>query len=470
MVRKFLQISLLMFSVWVGSAAQVMAQSPNIIIILTDDQGYGDVGFNGCTDIPTPNIDRIAGHGVRFTNGYVSFAVCGPSRAGLITGRYQDRFGFGLNPILAPEDPNMGLPLSEETLARVLGRAGYRSMAIGKWHLGAHESLHPLKRGFDEFYGFLSGGHRYFPEEWTLQDLSEIQHQFDGYRTKLLRNYERVEESAYLTDALSREAVEFIGRNPSRPFFLYLAYNAPHTPLQATEKYLSRFAHIKDQKRRTYAAMVSAVDDGVGNVLDRLEMLGLDDNTIVFFLSDNGGPEKTNSSDNGPLRGQKGDLWEGGVRVPFAVQWRGKVPAGMVYERPVISLDIFATAVSQAQAEISADRPLDGVDLIPFLQDGNEAVPHEQLYWRKFKAKNEALVDQSGFKYLVEESGARASLYNLREDIGEQHNLAGQQKRRVRRLRKIYQQWLAELMDPTFMGLSQRKEYYEKMGIERAGE
>jgi arylsulfatase A-like enzyme len=463
-------ISLLLLSTLFMSATQLMAQPPNIIIILTDDQGYGDVGFNGCADIPTPNIDRIAGHGVRFTNGYVSYAVCGPSRAGLITGRYQDRFGFGRNPILAPEDPRMGLPLSEETLARVLGRAGYRSMAIGKWHLGAHETLHPLKRGFDEFYGFLSGGHRYFPEEWTLQDLSEIQAQFDGYRTKLLRNYERVEESAYLTDALSREAVEFVGRNPSSPFFLYLAYNAPHSPLQATEKYLSRFAHIQDKKRRTYAAMVSAVDDGVGNLLDRLEMLGLDDNTIVFFLSDNGGPEKTNGSDNGPLRGQKGDLWEGGIRVPFAVQWRGKVPAGVVYERPVISLDIFATAVAQAQAEISPERPLDGVDLIPFLQPGNEEAPHTQLYWRKFDAQSEALVDQSGYKYLVEKKETTPALYELSQDIGEENNLATQQKRRTKRLRKAYQRWLKELMDPTFMGLMQRQAYYEKMGLERTGE
>jgi arylsulfatase A-like enzyme len=343
-------------------------------------------------------------------------------------------------------------------------------MAIGKWHLGAHETLHPLKRGFDEFYGFLSGGHRYFPEEWTLQDLSEIQAQFDGYRTKLLRNYERVEESAYLTDALSREAVEFVGRNPSSPFFLYLAYNAPHSPLQATEKYLSRFAHIQDKKRRTYAAMVSAVDDGVGNLLDRLEMLGLDDNTIVFFLSDNGGPEKTNGSDNGPLRGQKGDLWEGGIRVPFAVQWRGKMPAGVVYERPVISLDIFATAVAQAQAEISPERPLDGVDLIPFLQPGNEEAPHTQLYWRKFDAQSEALVDQSGYKYLVEKKETTPALYELSQDIGEENNLATQQKRRTKRLRKAYQRWLKELMDPTFMGLMQRQAYYEKMGLERTGE
>ena len=285
--------------------AQEKKTFPNVILILADDLGYADVGFNGCTDIPTPNIDKIAEAGVTFTNGYVSYCVCGPSRAGLITGRYQDRFGFSRNPLFAPNDPEMGLPLSEETLADALGRAGYNSLAIGKWHLGAHESLHPLKRGFTDFYGFLSGGHRYFPEEITLEDPYEAESQFDGYKTKLLRNHERVGLDEYLTDALSKEAVSYIERNENTPFFIYLAYNAPHTPLQATEKYLSRFDHIKDKKRKTYAAMVSAVDDGVGMVLSKLEELNLDENTIVIFLSDNGGPEHKNASDNGILRGKK---------------------------------------------------------------------------------------------------------------------------------------------------------------------
>ncbi|PHN04556.1 sulfatase-like hydrolase/transferase [Flavilitoribacter nigricans] len=470
MTRKLLSIFLPLIFLLPISAASQEDRAPNVIIILTDDQGYGDVGFNGCTDIPTPNIDRIARRGVRFTNGYVSYAVCGPSRAGLITGRYQDRFGFGRNPILAPQDPNMGLPLTEETLATALDRAGYHSMVIGKWHLGAHESLHPLKRGFDEFYGFLSGGHRYFPEEWTLRDLTEIQAQFDGYRTKLMRNYDRVEESAYLTDALSREAVEFVGRNPDQPFFLYLAYNAPHGPLQATEKYLSRFAHIQNEKRRTYAAMVSAVDDGVGRLLDRLEMLGLEDDTIVFFLSDNGGPENVNGSDNGPLRGKKGDLLEGGIRVPFAVQWTGHIPSGVVYEKPVISLDIFATAVSQANAPLREDHPIDGVDLVPFLQPGNDAFPHDQLYWRKFDGKSNALVDRSGYKYLVEGKDTKPALYDLHQDIGEKDNLARKQKKKRKSLKKQYEAWSAELIDPIFMGLSQRKAYYQQMGLVRPGE
>lgn len=464
-------LGLAIFYAWLTIPIPALnAQSPNIIVILTDDQGYGDVGFNGCTDIPTPNIDRIAANGVKFTNGYVTYAVCGPSRAGLITGRYQDRFGFGRNPILAPEDINMGLPLSEETLADVLRRVGYRSMAIGKWHLGAHERLHPLRRGFDAFFGFLSGGHQYFPESWTLQDLSEIQAQYDGYRTKLLRNYERVEEQEYLTDALSREAVSFVDRNPDQPFFLYLAYNAPHGPLQATDTYLARFSDITDKKRRTYAAMVSAVDDGVGRLLDRLEALDLAENTIVFFLSDNGGPERINGSDNGPLRGQKGDLLEGGIRVPFAVQWKGTLPAGRTYERPVSSLDIFATAVAQSGAPVSKARPLDGVDLIPFLRSNGQEAPHRRLFWRKFDSESYALVDASGYKWLVEKNGVDPALYYLPEDIGEQQDRSEAERGRARRLRRQYLRWSKQLMDPVFMGLMQRQAYYQKMGIDRPGE
>lgn len=440
---------------------------PNVIIILTDDQGYGDVGFNGCKDIPTPNIDRIAQNGTVFSKGYVTYPVCGPSRAGLITGRYQDRFGFGRNPVLAPEDSTMGLPLSEQTLATVLGQVGYQSMAIGKWHLGAHPTLHPLKRGFNEFFGFLSGGHRYFPKDWVLWDINDIERQNDGYRTKLMSDYTRVDEKAYLTDALSREAVKFVQRNPKHPFFLYLAYNAPHGPLQATQKYLDRFQHIKNKKRRTYAAMVSAVDDGVGQLLDALEEQDIADHTIVFFLSDNGGPEKKNGSDNGPLREGKGSLFEGGVRVPFAVQWPGQIPAGKTYDKAVISLDIFATAVSQAGASVRDSHPYDGVNLIPFLKDQNTTAPHEYLFWRKFD-QNWYIVHEgnSGLKVITEPKEGH-QVYDLNEDIGEEKNLAARKKKLVKKASKRRETWLNEMIEPSFMGLSQRKEYYRIKGYKR---
>jgi arylsulfatase A-like enzyme len=429
---------------------------PNLVLILVDDMGYGDVGFNGCKDIPTPNIDRIAKQGVTFTNGYVSYAVCGPSRAGLITGRYQDRFGFGRNPLFAPNDPNMGLPLSEETLASVLKQADYKSVAIGKWHLGAHPSQRPLKRGFDDFFGFLTGGHRYFPEEWTLPDEYAVKSQYDAYRTKLLRNDQRIEEKEYLTDALSREAVQYIKQYKDNPFFIYLAYNAPHGPLQATDKYLQRFDHIKDKKRKTYAAMVSAVDDGVGQVLNELEALKLSKNTLVVFLSDNGGPEKSNGSDNGPLRGQKGDLTEGGIRVPFAMKWPGTIPAGMVYDQPIISLDIFATIVAQNKGKIQLEKPLDGVNLLPYLTSKTEEEPHTQLFWRKYDQQHWAV--RRGADKLLFQAKSK-EFFNLGNDIGEQQNLINEQKESVLQLEQSHEKWDRQMMDPIFLGLNEDKEY-----------
>ncbi|TLX71393.1 glycosyl hydrolase family protein [Labilibacter sediminis] len=431
------------------------SDKPNVILILTDDQGYMDVGFNGCKDIPTPNIDRIANGGVRFTNGYVTYSVCGPSRAGIMTGRYQDRFGFGRNPLLAPNDTAMGLPSTEETLATVLKRSDYTSLALGKWHLGAHKSQYPLKRGFDEFFGFLSGGHQYFPEQWTLRDLSEVRKQFDGYRTRLMKDNGRVDEKEYLTDALSREAVSFIEKEADNPFFIYLAYNAPHGPLQATEKYLSRFKHIEDKKRRTYAAMVSSVDDGVGLVLDKLEELEIDDNTIVFFLSDNGGPEKHNASDNGPLRDGKSSLYEGGIHVPFAMQWPGRIPAGQVFENPVISLDIFATAVEYAGA--TPKNNLDGVNLVPYLTGENSGKPHQQLFWRKYDGGDYAM--RGGDHKLVKYQSDVDEVYNLKKDISEEKVLKLNDRNHYAEMKSAYQKWESELMDPVFLGLMQDKQY-----------
>jgi arylsulfatase A-like enzyme len=426
--------------------------APNLVVIMADDLGYADVGFNGCRDIPTPNIDRIAVNGVKCTSGYVSYPVCGPSRAGFITGRYQQRFGFERNPQYRPADPAMGLTRDETTLAEALGKVGYTSGIVGKWHLGAHPSNHPLNRGFDAFFGHLGGGHTYFPDKLNIKDSYGIQTEWESYRTWIMRDHEPVQIDQYLTDAFSDEAVRFVDRNRDGPFFLFLSYNAPHTPLEATEVYLARFPDIADRKRRTYAAMVSAVDDGVGRLLDKLEHLQLAEKTLVFFLSDNGGPESKNGSDNGPLRGGKSDVWEGGFRVPFAVQWKGTLPAGAVYHHPVSSLDIFATMAGLAMVPTDPARPLDGVNLVPHLTGGARRPPHETVYLRKFDQGRYA-VRHGTFKLVIPAKDGRPQLYDLAADLGEGKDLAALQPEDVRTLDQLRLAWDAELIDPTFLGL-----------------
>jgi arylsulfatase A-like enzyme len=362
--------------------------------------------------------------------------------------------------LLAPNDINMGLPLTEETMADILKRNGYYSMAIGKWHLGAHPALHPLKRGFDKFFGFVDGGHRYFPAEWTLKDITETRTNNDGYKTRLLKGITPVEEKEYLTDALSREAVDFVENHSSKPFFLYLAYNAPHSPLQATEQYLKRFGDIDDPKRKIYAAMVSAMDDGVGTLLNALKRKGIEENTIVIFLSDNGGPEKDNASDNGPLRGQKSDFYDGGIKVPFAIQWPAKIKAGTVYSKAVISLDILATVSAHVQAKINPAKPLDGVNLLPYINGENKAAPHDFLFWRNFD-QNVIAVRTENDKMLIDKEGKQL-LFNVASDISESKNIIENHKAKFDQAFKQWKLWENQLINPTFLGLMQDKKYSEQ--------
>ncbi|WP_068546840.1 sulfatase-like hydrolase/transferase [Thalassotalea crassostreae] len=439
------------------NAGQNSKNKPNLIVILTDDQGYKDVGFNGSTDIKTPFIDVIANEGTIFTNGYVTFPVCGPSRAGLLTGRYQGRFGFTSNPSPAP-DADVGLPSSEKTIAEVLKPAGYTSGILGKWHMGGHADYHPNNRGFDYFFGFVEGGHRYFPEELTITDFSEVTKWSGWYYTKLMRNQERIETTEYLTDELSNEAVKFIEREKDNPFFLFVSYNAPHAPLQATEKYLNRYKHIKDKKRQTYAAMVSAVDDGVGEILKTLEKQGIDDNTIVFFLSDNGGPETKNASDNGELREGKGSLFEGGVRVPFAMRWPEKIPQGQVYTNAVSSLDILATIVGQADVDTSKNKPLDGVDLTPYLTGENDGLPHDALYWRHLRKDGQAVIANHNKMINLKN---KKFLYDVANDVGETESL-GSDNDTYKELNAGYQEWLKEMKPTAFVTLLEYKKIWLK--------
>ncbi len=440
-----------------ASAAAAPTRNPNIIVILTDDHGFADVRWNGCKDIPMPHIDSIAANGVRFQCGYVSHPFCSPTRAGLLTGRYQQRFGHENNPAYLPNDPTAGLPLDEITLPQVLKPAGYVSGIVGKWHLGATPAHHPLRRGFDEQFGFIGGGHDYLkagePGE-TREYLIPIEK--DGQPTPL---------TDYLTDALSREAAAFVRRHRNDPFFLYLAYNAPHTPQQVIDKYADRFRHIADPKRQNYAAMLSAVDDGVGLLLSTLRDVGLENDTLIFFLSDNGGPLTiaSNGSRNDPLRAGKSSVYEGGIRVAFAAQWRGWIPAGSVFVHPISSLDILPTAAAVGGAPLPADRPIDGVNLLPYLTGERSGPPHERLFWRMGGGTAWA-VREGRLKLVKPAESAAPELYDLDADIGEQTDLAAKRPADAARLRQAFDRWNAQLIPPRFQSPQANKKAKGKEG------
>jgi len=442
-------------------SAQQDKDKPNLIVIMTDDMGYADVGFNGCKDIPTPNIDSIAYNGAHIVNGYVSFPVCGPSRAGFITGRYQDRFGFTTNPTIDPTNDIAGLPLDEKTIAEVLHKEGYKSAIVGKWHLGTHPNFHPLKRGFDYFYGFLSGGHNYFMNQLTIENLENVKSKWAWYKTKLRENHKTLEfedyKTDYLTDELSEAGLRFINKQAenNQSFFLFLAYNAPHTPMHATEKYLSRFPDIEDKKRKTYAAMVSAVDDGVGNVLRTLKDNGIEEKTLIVFLSDNGGAHN-NASQNTPLRGTKGSVYEGGLRVPFAMQWKGVIPANTSYEESVSSLDIMASIVDILDIKTNPKKPLDGVNIIPYLTGKKKGAPHEYLFWRKWEQNAMAAIN-ADYKLLKVKKNAETEFYNLKKDVSEKENIKGSNSKKVQEIQKEWDKWNVQLKDRVFPTLGNDK-------------
>ncbi len=416
------------------------ARRPNIIVILADDLGFADVGFQDCKDIPTPYIDRLARNGVRFTNACVSHPFCSPTRAGLMTGRYQQRFGHENNPKYDPNDQVAGLPTSEVTIAQVLSSAGYVTGQIGKWHLGAAQKFHPLNRGFKEQFGFIGGGHDYFKAEMDNPSARE-------YMIPIERDGKPVVEPEYLTDAFSREACSFVGRHAKDPFFLYLAYNAPHTPLQAPKALLERVSAIQDPIRRSYAAMICAMDDGIGRLEAMLEVLKLENDTLIFFLSDNGGPTPVTHSDNHPFRGAKGQVYEGGIHVPFVMKWPGQLTAGDTYGSPVISLDIFSTAAALAGAKVPTDRIIDGVNLMPHVTGKGSSPPHDKLYWRTGGGKAFA-VRQGNWKMV--KIGNRTELYDLEADVGESKDVAGARQDVVKRLESARQNWNREMIAPLF--------------------
>lgn len=433
------------------------AARPNILVILADDLGYGDTGFQGCKDIPTPNLDALAREGVRFTSGYVTGPYCSPSRAGLMVGKCQQRFSFEGNPqpITVKDRKELGLDVEEKTIADRLKVLGYATGIVGKWHLGEEERFHPLNRGFDEFFGFLGGAHSYFKET-------------DEVYGPLLRNREPGKADGYLTDVFAHEAIAFIERHKDRPFLLYLAFNAVHAPAEALEADMARVSGIKNLFRRTYAAMTMKMDQAIGNVLAALRKARLDERTLIFFLSDNGGPVKDGpghiGASNAPLRGEKMQLLEGGIRVPFLIRWSGVLLAGKVDDRPIIQLDILPTALAAAGVEVDPAWKLDGVNLLPYLTGHNDALPHRALYWR---STPQAAIRSGPWKLVKwrmpgkeakKTSLTAPELYNLDDDISETKNLAAAYPEKVRELAALWDEWNKSTRVPIRNFLSRDKQ------------
>lgn len=422
-------------------------RKPNILVIVADDLGYGELSCQGFTkQVPTPNIDSIAANGVRFTSGYVSGPYCSPTRAALMTGRYQQRFGHEFNPGPAEAAvPNFGLSLNEKTIGDRLKAAGYATGWFGKSHLGYQPPYHPLKRGFDEYFGFLGGMHDYL-------DAAGDKH------NPILKGTEPVDNIDYTTDAFGREAVSFIERHKAEPWFCYLPFNAVHGPLESVEKYLSRFPNIEDKKRKTFCAMLSGMDDAIGSVLAKIREQGQEENTLIFFISDNGGPTQQTTSGNGPLRGFKAQTWEGGIRVAWMLQWKGHVPAGKVDDRPVIQIDILPTALAAAGVEAQPDWKLDGVNLLPYVTGAKTGAPHEALYWRfgaqmAIRMGDWKLVKGAGMPGIARGGEATvdgAELYHLSADIGEKQNLAAQEPQKVAELAAAWKQWNTGNVPPSW--------------------
>jgi len=401
------------------------APRPNIVIILSDDHGYADVScYEHPAEIRTPNIDRIARRGVRFVQGYASASVCAPTRAGLMTGRYQQRFGF-----YTASDSRAGLPLTEITIADLLRKEGYATGAFGKWHLGIEPPYHPLKRGFDEFYGFLGhGAHDYF-------DLKRAAEPFQS----IWRNGEVIDDTGYLTDNLGREAVSFIEKNEKRPFFLYLAFNAVHVPLQAPEEVIKKYdtgLHSRD----IYLGMLEREDVAVGRVLDELQRRGLDRNTLLVFFSDNGGA-RANSSSNGALRDFKQSVYEGGIRVPFMLSWPGRLPQDTVSREPIICLDVLPTVCAVAGVPLPAGRIYDGKNILPALGGKASGPLHPELFWDGDDLKRAV---RAGRWKLVD-NGGKIELFDLEADLGEKNDLATERPDVVQRLRASFDNWRKQM-------------------------
>jgi len=411
------------------------AERPNIVFIYADDLGYAGLSATGATDIKTPQIDSLAANGVRFTDSYVTGCVCSPSRAALLTGRYQHRFGFDAN---AEGRERRGehlhaLDIKQTTIAQRLKQHGYATGLVGKWHQGVGEGYLPNERGFDEFYGLLPHG---IGAKGS-----------NGEDVPIYRNRQQVEVPADHTVAFGKEAEAFIERHKSEPFFLYLAFTAVHAPHGAPQSYLDKFAGVTDQRKRRYLAMLACLDDAVGGVLTKLRERGLEENTLIFFASDNGGPQNSPTS-NGPFSGGKWSLWEGGIRSPIFIQWKGHIPGGQNIKQMTTQLDWLPTALAAAGIETKSDWQLDGTNLLPLLEGKSSAAAHDALYWR---FGIQYAVRLGDWKLLKPSIDDQPKLFNLAADPGEKNDLAAKEPARANELQKLWDDWNAKNEPPRWI-------------------
>ena len=483
------------------AAAASGERPPNVVFILADDLGYNDITLNGGGvaggAVPTPAIDSIARQGVTFANGYAGNATCAPSRAAIMTGRYATRFGFEFTPTpvafsrvvgghagdrlhpsrfnaaevknVPKDDSTEAVPSTEITIAEALKTRGYHTVHLGKWHLGGIKGSRPEDQGFDESLGFMAGASLFAPVgdpsvEESRQDFDPIDKFLWGALPYAVQynGGPLFHPNRYMTDYLTDQAVAAIDANRNRPFFLYLAYNAVHTPLQAPKADYDALSTIKDHRLRVYAAMVRNLDRNVGRVLQALKDRGLDDNTLVIFTSDNGGANYIGLPDiNRPYRGWKATFFEGGIKAPFLLRWPAQLPAGAVYRSPVAHVDIFATAAGAAGASPPKDRIMDGVDLVPFVKGKASGDPHKAIYWRSGRYK---VVMAGGWKLQVAQEPNKIWLFDLANDPTERRDLAKARPGKVRELTAILAQLDSQMVKPAWPSLLSGAIYIDHPG------
>jgi arylsulfatase A-like enzyme len=443
-----MRLLLSLFALAVAAPPAAAQKKPNVIVFLSDDVGYGEYGFQGNKEIPTPNIDAIAKNGVRFTQGYVAATYCSPCRAGLLTGKYPTRFGHEFNEGGATGMNNgFGLPVEQRTMADRLKAQGYATACVGKWHLGGGPKFVATARGFDEFYGTVANTPFFNPPNFIDSRVSP--------KVTPVKD-----DTFYTTDAYAERAADWIGKQKGKPFFLYLPFNAQHAPLQAPQKYLDRFPNLEGN-RKIFAAMMSAMDDAVGRVMGKVREMGEGENTLVFFFSDNGGPTQQTTSQNTPLRGRKATTLEGGIRVPFCAQWKGTIPAGTTFDHPMIQLDILPTALAAAGAKPDPEAKFDGVDLLPYLTGKVTDPPHPVLYWR---FGDQWAIRKGDFKLVASavDGVADVKLYNLKDDVGETKNLKDAMPDKAKELAADWDRWSGEQMKPLWVPAKQKDKKKKK--------